>query len=220
MLGFLIARAGINVVVLEKHADFLRDFRGDTLHPSTLDIMHELGILDELMQCPHRRLLQFTAEMGETEIILADFTRFSTRCRFVALMPQWDFLDFLTRQAQRYPGFQLRMQTEVTGLIERDSRIIRLSARGANGPLEVRSELVVGADGRHSAVRRAAGLEVCDLGSPIDVLWMRLPRKPSDPKAILRFNRGRILATADRGDYWQCGLVIAKGASEEYDEKA
>jgi 2-polyprenyl-6-methoxyphenol hydroxylase-like FAD-dependent oxidoreductase len=219
MLGFLMARAGIKVVVLEKHADFLRDFRGDTLHPSTLDIMHELGILDGLMQRPHRTLAQFTAEMGDTEIILADFTRLSTRCRFVALMPQWDFLDFLSRQAQRYPGFELRMQTEVTGLIEHDRRVIGLSARGVNGPLEIHTELVVGADGRHSAVRRAAGLAVCDLGAPIDVLWMRLSRNPSDPEAILRFNRGRILATADRGDYWQCGLVIAKGASEELRRK-
>jgi 2-polyprenyl-6-methoxyphenol hydroxylase-like FAD-dependent oxidoreductase len=219
MLGFLMARAGIKVVVLEKHADFLRDFRGDTLHPSTLDIMHELGILDELMEHPHRRLPRFTAEMGNTEIILADFSRLSTCCRFVALMPQWDFLDFLSRQAQRHPGFELRMQTEVTGLIENEGRVIGLSARGVNGLLEIRADLVVGADGRHSAVRRASGLPVCDLGSPIDVLWMRLPRNASDPEAILRFNRGRILATADRGDYWQCGFVIAKGTSEELQRK-
>src|SRR5262245_41821139 len=170
MLGFLLARAGVEIVVLEKHADFLRDFRGDTLHPSTLDIMHELGILDELMEHPHRRLPRFTAEMCNTEIILADFSRLSTHCRFVALMPQWDFLDFLSREAQRHPGFELKMQTEVTGLIENEGRVIGLSARGVNGPLEIRADLVVGADGRHSAVRRASGLPVCDLGSPIDVL--------------------------------------------------
>ena len=211
MLGFLLARAGIEVLVLEKHADFLRDFRGDTLHPSTLDIMHELGILDDLLKRPHRRLPQFTAQMGNEEIILADFSRLSTRCRFVALMPQWDFLDFLSMQAQCYPGFHLRMRTEVTGLIERNGRVTGLSALGPGGPLEIRADLIIGRDGRHSVVRRASGLQVCDLGSPIDVLWMRLSRNESDPQVILRFNHGRILATADRGDYWQCGFVIAKG---------
>ncbi len=215
MLGFLLARAGIEVVVLEKHADFLRDFRGDTLHPSTLDLMHEAGILDELLKRPHRRLSRFTAKMGDTEIILADFSRLSTRCRFVALMPQWDFLDFLSRRAQRYPGFHLRMQTEVTGLIEHNGRVSGISALGAGGPLEVRADLVIGADGRHSAVRRASGLPVCEVGSSIDVLWLRLSREENDPQLILHFNSGRILATADRGDYWQCGLVITKGASEE-----
>jgi 2-polyprenyl-6-methoxyphenol hydroxylase-like FAD-dependent oxidoreductase len=219
MLGFLLARAGIEVVVLEKHADFLRDFRGDTLHPSTLDLMHELGILDELLQRPHRRLPRFTAGMGDTEIILADFSRLSTRCRFVALMPQWDFLDFLSRQAQRYPGFHLRMQTEVTGLVEHNGRVVGVSARGAGGSLEIRADLVIGADGRRSAVRCASGLPVCDVGSPIDVLWLRLSRNENDPQLILRFKSGRILATADRGDYWQCGLVIAKGASEELQRK-
>jgi 2-polyprenyl-6-methoxyphenol hydroxylase-like FAD-dependent oxidoreductase len=215
MLGFLLARAGIGVVVLEKHADFLRDFRGDTLHPSTLDLMHELGILEELLKRPHRQLPRFTAQMGNAEIILADFSRLSTHCRFVALMPQWEFLDFLSTQAHRYAGFQLRMQTEVTGLIEHDGCVIGVSAHGVQGPLEIRADLIIGADGRHSAVRRASGLPVCDLSSPIDVLWMRLSRNASDPQVILRFNHGRILATADRGDYWQCGFVITKGASEE-----
>ena len=215
MLGYLLARAGIAVVVLEKHADFLRDFRGDTLHPSTLEIMHELGILDELLERPHRQLPQFTAQMGNAEIVLADFTRLSTRCRFVALMPQWDFLDFLVKQAQRYPTFQLRMRTEVSGLMEEDGRVTGVTAQGPQGPLEIRTDLIVGADGRHSAVRHASGLQVADFGSPIDVLWMRLSRDASDPHVILRFNRGRILATADRGDYWQCGFVIAKGASED-----
>jgi 2-polyprenyl-6-methoxyphenol hydroxylase-like FAD-dependent oxidoreductase len=219
MLGFLLARAGIEVVVLEKHADFLRDFRGDTLHPSTLDIMHELGVLDELLKRPHRQLPRFTAQMGDAEIILADFSRLSTRCRFVALMPQWDFLDFLSAQGQRYPGFHLRMQTEVTGLIEHDGRVIGVSARGGQGSFEVRADLTIGADGRHSVVRHASGLQVRDLGSPIDVLWMRLSRNAGDPQEILRFNRGRILATFDRGDYWQCGFVIAKGASEQLQRK-
>jgi 2-polyprenyl-6-methoxyphenol hydroxylase-like FAD-dependent oxidoreductase len=219
MLGFLLARAGIEVVVLEKHADFLRDFRGDTLHPSTLDLMHELGILDELLKRPHRRLPRFTAEMGDSEIILADFSRLSTRCRFIALMPQWDFLDFLARQAQRYPGFHLRMQTEVIGLLEHNGRVVGVSARDPHGPLEIRADLVIGADGRHSAARSASGLPVSDVGSPIDVLWLRLSREENDPQLILHFKSGRILATSDRGDYWQCGFVIAKGASEELQRK-
>jgi 2-polyprenyl-6-methoxyphenol hydroxylase-like FAD-dependent oxidoreductase len=219
MLGFLLARAGIEVVVVEKHADFLRDFRGDTLHPSTLDIMGELGLLEDLLKRPNRQLQQFTAQMGSTEIVLADFSRLATRCRFVALMPQWDFLDFLSTQAKHYPEFHLRMHTEVTGLIEHDGRVTGVSACGVHGPLEIRADLIIGADGRHSAVRQASGLPVCDLGSPIDVLWMRLPRNTGDPQVILRFNNGRILATADRGDYWQCGFVINKGASEELRRK-
>jgi 2-polyprenyl-6-methoxyphenol hydroxylase-like FAD-dependent oxidoreductase len=181
--------------------------------------MHELGILEELLKRPHRQLPRLTAQMGSTEVILADFSRLSTHCRFVALMPQWEFLDFLSTHAHRYPGFQLRMQTEVTGLTEHDGRVIGVSARGVHGPLEIRAGLIVGADGRHSAVRRASGLRVCDLSSPIDVLWMRISRNVCDPNVILRFNHGRILATADRGDYWQCGLVISKGASEELRRK-
>ena len=219
MLGFLLARAGIEVLVLEKHTDFLRDFRGDTLHPSTLDIMYELGILDDLLKRPHRQLPQFTAQMGNEEIILADFSRLSTRCRFVALMPQWDFLDFLSTQAQRLSWLSVENANRVTGLIECDGRVTGVSACGVHGPVEIRADLIIGADGRHSAVRRGSGLRVCDLGSPIDVLWMRLSRKASDPQVILHFNHGRILATADRGDYWQCGFVIAKGASEELQGK-
>src|SRR5690242_18541335 len=149
MLGLLLARSGVEVVVLEKHADFLRDFRGDTLHPSTLELMHELGMLQELLQRPHQKLWQLTAQMGEAKIILADFSRLSTQCRFIALMPQWDFLDFLTQQALRYPTFQLRMQAEVTGLIEENGRVAGLRAKTPEGPLEIRAELVIGADGRH-----------------------------------------------------------------------
>jgi 2-polyprenyl-6-methoxyphenol hydroxylase-like FAD-dependent oxidoreductase len=219
MLGFLLARAGIEVVILEKHADFLRDFRGDTLHPSTLEIMYELGLLDELLKRPHQQLRQFKAQMGDSEIVLADFTRLSTRCRFVALMPQWDFLDFLAKEAQRYPTFQLRMRTGVSSLIEDNGRVTGVMAQSPQGPLEIRADLIVGADGRHSAVRQASGLQVVDLGAPIDVLWMRLSRLATDPQVLLRFNRGKILATADRGDFWQCGFVIAKGASEELRRK-
>jgi len=179
MLGFLLARAGVDVLVLEKHADFLRDFRGDTLHPSTLEIMYELGLLDELLKLPHQQLREFTAEMGDSKVVLADFALLSTRCRFVALMPQWDFLDFLAKQAQRYPTFQLRMRTEVSSLIEDDGRVTGVMANGPNGAVEIRADLIVGADGRHSAVRRASGLQVVDFGAPMDVLWLRLSRLAS-----------------------------------------
>src|SRR5215470_6156932 len=167
MLGFLLARAGIDVVVLEKHADFLRDFRGDTLHPSTLEAMHELGVLEELLMRPHQRVPQLKAQIGSKEFVLADFSRLSSKCRFIALMPQWDFLDFLAEQGRRCPAFHLRMQAEVTGLIENADCVAGVRAVTPNGPLEVRADLVVGADGRGSVVRRLSGLEVDDIGAPI-----------------------------------------------------
>jgi 2-polyprenyl-6-methoxyphenol hydroxylase-like FAD-dependent oxidoreductase len=214
-LGLLLARAGIEVVVLEKHADFLRDFRGDTLHPSTLEVMHELGVLHELLKRPHQKVRQLMAQMGNTEIVLADFSRLSTQCRFIALMPQWEFLNFLASQARQYPTFHLRMQAEVTGLIEDDGRVTGLRAQTPGGPLEIDAELVVGADGRHSVVRNCSGLKVDELGAPMDVLWMRLSKNTCDPQLTLRFNRGKILVMLDRGEYWQCGFVIAKGGLEE-----
>ena len=215
MLGFLLARAGVDVIVLEKHADFLRDFRGDTIHPSTLELMHELGILEELLQRPYQQLPRLTAQMGSEEIVLADFTRLSTRCRYIALMPQWDFLSFLAEQARRYSTFHLRTQAEVTGLIEDSGRVTGVRAKTPSGVLEVRAELVVGADGRNSIVRDSSGLKVQEIGAPMDGLWMRLSKKPSDPSLALRFDRGKILVTIDRGDYWQCAVVIRKGALEE-----
>jgi 2-polyprenyl-6-methoxyphenol hydroxylase-like FAD-dependent oxidoreductase len=218
MLGFLLARAGIDVVVLERHADFLRDFRGDTLHPSTLEAMHELGVLEDLLKRPHQRVPQLKAQIGSKEFVLADFSRLSSKCRFIALMPQWDFLDFLAEQGRRCPGFHLRMQAEVTGLIENADCVAGVRAVTPNGALEVRADLVVGADGRGSVVRRLAGLEVDDVGAPIDVLWMRLSRKSNDPPLALRFDGGKVLATLDRGDYWQCGLVIPKGSTGKIKE--
>src|SRR5262249_45386223 len=215
MLGLLLARAGIEVAVLEKHADFLRDFRGDTLHPSTLELMHELGILDELLKRPHQQLPQLRAQLGTSEIVLADFSRLPTRCRFIALMPQWDFLDFLAQQGQRYPMFHLRMLSEVTELIEKTGQVAGLRGRTPEGTIEIAADLVVGADGRHSVVRKCSGLEAEDLGAPMDVLWMQLSKHSGDPPTALRFGGGKILVTLDRGDYWQCGFVVAKGASEE-----
>src|SRR5713101_782851 len=153
MLGYLLARAGIEVLVLEKHADFLRDFRGDTVHPSTLEVMHELGVLEEFLKRPHQQFSQVRARIGNEEIVLGDMSHLPMRCPFMVLMPQWDFLDFLAEQARRYPTFHLRMQTEVTGLIEENGRIAGMRARTPTGSLEVRADLVVGADGRGSIVR-------------------------------------------------------------------
>jgi 2-polyprenyl-6-methoxyphenol hydroxylase-like FAD-dependent oxidoreductase len=215
VLGLLLARAGIDVVVLEKHADFLRDFRGDTIHPSTLEVLHELGILDEFLKRPHQEVHEIRALVGDVEIPVADFDHLPTHCRFVALMPQWDFLDFIADHARRYPTFHLRMRAEVTDLIEEAGRVVGVQAWTERGPLVVRADLTIGADGRHSTVRQRAGLEVEDLGAPIDVLWMRLSRHPSDPAQPLgRFDLGRVLVLLYRDDYWQCAFVIPKGGYE------
>ena len=216
MLGFLLARAGVDVLVLEKHADFLRDFRGDTVHPSTLEVMAELGLLDEFLKRPHQEARQLTGYVGGEPVVVADFSHLPTRCRFIALMPQWDFLDFLAGHARRYPTFHLAMQAEVTDLIKDGGQVVGVRAKTPGGPLEVRADLVVGADGRHSTVRERAGLKVEDIGAPIDVLWLRLSRRPEDPdQPAGRFDRGRILVMINRGDYWQCGFVIPKGGIEE-----
>ncbi|MGH8635582.1 MAG: FAD-dependent monooxygenase, partial [Burkholderiales bacterium] len=180
MLGFLLARAGVDVVVLEKHKDFLRDFRGDTIHPSTLEVIHELGLLEQFLTLSHQQARHLSGFIGDTQVRLADFTHLPTQCRFIALMPQWDFLNFLAEQGRRYPTFALRMQADVTDLVEEDGRIVGVRAGTPEGELTVRSALVIGADGRGSVVRERAGLAVEDLGAPIDVLWMRLTRRPGD----------------------------------------
>jgi 2-polyprenyl-6-methoxyphenol hydroxylase-like FAD-dependent oxidoreductase len=211
MLGFLLARAGVEVLVLEKHRDFLRDFRGDTIHPSTLQVMHELGLLDDFLKRPHQEVRELRGIIGDTRIKLADFGHLPTRCRFIALMPQWEFLNFLADAGRRYPGFHLAMQAEVTDLIEEGGRIAGVRGHTPEGPFEVRAELVVGADGRHSVVRERAGLKVVNLGAPIDVLWMRLSKRPGDPTETAgRINYGKMLVMLDRGDYWQCAFVIRK----------
>jgi len=214
MLGFLLARAGLEVVVLERHDDFLRDFRGDTIHPSTLELMYELGLLDAFLELPHRKAHRVEAHMGDVRAVIG-FGHLPVRCPYIAMMPQWDFLDFLAAEGARYPTFDLRMGTEVTGLIEADGRVVGVTADGGDGPFRIHADLVVGADGRHSAVRDGAGLAIDDLGAPMDVLWMRLPRRPedgSDPGFF--FGAGRILILLDRGDYWQCAFVIAKGGDD------
>ncbi len=216
MLGLLLARAGVDVLVLEKHADFLRDFRGDTIHPSTLEVMHELGLLDDLLKLPHQEVRELTAQIGEMALPFADFTHLPTRCKFLAFMPQGDFLDFLADQAARYPAFRWRMEAEVTGLLEESGRVVGVHATTRDGPIDVRADLAVAADGRHSILREKAGLPVKELGAPMDVLWFRLSRSPEDPSQTMgRFDIGRIFITINRGDYWQCGYVIPKGQFEE-----
>ena len=216
MLGFLLARAGIPVMVLEKHRDFLRDFRGDTIHPSTLEIMHELGLLEEFLRRPHQPTRTVGAQIGEDFVRLADFAHLPTRCRFIAMMPQWDFLNFVAEHAKRYPEFQLKMDAEVTDLILEGAQVTGLRATTANGDLTVRADLVIGADGRHSTVRARSGLEIVDIGAPMDALWMRLSRLPDDPgHTFLRFDTGRIFVMLNREDYWQCAFVIPKDGIDE-----
>jgi 2-polyprenyl-6-methoxyphenol hydroxylase-like FAD-dependent oxidoreductase len=215
MIGYLLARAGVDVLVCEKHRDFLRDFRGDTIHPSTLQVMYELGLLDEFLKLPHTEVRELHGLIGDSDITVADFGHLPTRCRFVALMPQWNFLDFLAGKAARYPGFHLSMEAEVGDLIDEQGRITGMRGQTPDGPFEVRANLVIGADGRHSVVRERAGFRAVDRGAPIDVLWMRLSKRPNDPRDTAgRFNYGRVLVLLDRGDYWQCAFVIRKDGYE------
>ena len=216
MLGFLLARAGVDVVVLEKHADFLRDFRGDTIHPSTLELIHELGLLEEFLRHPHQEVRELAGQVGNDVFKIADFTHLPTHCKFLALMPQWDFLNFIVEQGRRYPRFQVKMQAQATELIEQNGRIMGARARTSNGVMEVRAKLTVGADGRHSIVRDRAGLQVTDLGAPMDVLWMRISRRPGDPgQSLGHVEPGRMFIMIDREDYWQCAFLIPKGAADE-----
>ena len=215
MLGLLLARAGVAVTVLEKHADFLRDFRGDTVHPSTLEVMHELGLLESFLARPHDKARDIRVTIAGAEAPIADFSRLSTRCGFIAMVPQWEFLDFLRDEALRYPGFRLMLQAQALGAIEEAGAVVGLRVGTAQGEIEIRADLVVGADGRHSAVREAAALSVQDLGAPIDVLWLRIAKRPNDPGGSGgRIGTGSFLATIDRGTYWQCAYVIHKGGIE------
>ncbi|WP_213955583.1 MULTISPECIES: FAD-dependent oxidoreductase [unclassified Variovorax] len=212
MLGFLLARAGVPVVVLEKHGDFLRDFRGDTVHPSTLDVMAELGLLDRFLARPHDEAHQLRAHISGQTVGLADFSHLATHCKFIALMPQWDFLDFIRDESEHYPAFRLMLNTEAIGLVERDGRVVGVKVVTAEGPSQIDCDLVVAADGRRSVLRGAAGLTVRDIGAPIDVLWMRLPKHPDDPDGSGGYiDAGHFMATIDRTSYWQCAYVIAKG---------
>ena len=216
MLGFLLARAGVRVVVLEKHADFFRDFRGDTVHPSTLQLIYELGLIDEFLKLPHHKVETVTAQIGAEHIQMADFRHLPTHCKFIALMPQWDFLNFLAERGKRYPTLDLRMQAEATDLIEENGRVAGLVAKTPNGDLTIRADLTVGCDGRHSIVREKAGFESEDYGAPMDVLWFRVTHKPSDSTDTFgHIEAGRLMVMLDRGDYWQCAYIIPKGGIEQ-----
>ena len=212
MLGFLLARAGVRVVVLEKHADFLRDFRGDTVHPSTLELIYELGLLDEFLKLPHRTVDRLSLQVGNQRVRLIDLTHLPTQCKFIALMPQWDFLNFLAAHGRRYGQFDLRMRAEATDLIEQTDRVAGVRVKTPDGELTVEADLVVGCDGRHSTIREKAGLQSDDYGAPMDALWFRVTRRDSDGADVFgHIEAGALLVMLDRGDYWQCAFVIPKG---------
>lgn len=212
MLGFLLARAGIKVAVLEKHKDFLRDFRGDTVHPSTLQMMHELGLLDDFLKLPHSKVDHVSMQIGADTVRIA-LLGLPTICKYIAFMPQWDFLNFLAARGKAYPCFDLHMRTEATGLIEESGRVVGVRAKTETGEVAIRADLVVGCDGRHSRIRDAAGFTSDDLGAPMDVLWFRLPRQTADGADVVgHIESGRMLIMLDRDDYWQCAFVIPKNS--------
>jgi 2-polyprenyl-6-methoxyphenol hydroxylase-like FAD-dependent oxidoreductase len=216
MLGLLLARAGVSVVVLEKHEDFLRDFRGDTVHPSTLETMHELGLLEEFLKLPHSTIRQLRLDIGEDHLIVGHFEHLPVRCKFVALMPQWDFLNFIANHAKRYPVFDLRMRTDAIDLILDDDRVAGVRAQTPDGQIDIRADLTVACDGRHSRLRERAGLSVENLHAPMDVMWFRVPRKNNDPaEVVAHVESGRMLVMLNRNDYWQCAYVIPKGTADE-----
>jgi 2-polyprenyl-6-methoxyphenol hydroxylase-like FAD-dependent oxidoreductase len=215
MLGYLLGRAGVETLVLEKHGDFLRDFRGDTVHPSTLQIMDELGLLDAFLKRPHQEIARLSGQFGKAMFHIADLRRLDVKSRFVAFMPQWDFLDFLCEQGARFPSLRLLRNTEAIDLIRDGDAVTGVVARTEGGELEIKADLTVGCDGRHSIVRQRAGLAVEDVGAPIDVLWFRVGKgaEPAEP-TLLHAEQGRLLVTLDRGDYWQCAFVIPKGRTD------
>jgi len=216
MAGYLLARAGVPVAILEKHVDFNRDFRGDTIHPSTLELMHELGLLDEFLKQPHQEVRELRAVVNGQAVPVADFTQLPTRCKFIAFMPQWDFLNFLSSHAKRFPAFQLHMETEVIDLLIENERVIGVRAKTPQGELEMHADLVIGADGRHSTTQTRARLEQREFGVPIDVLLMRISKKQNDPQQTFGFfQHGKLLVLLDRDDSWQCGFVIPKGGFDE-----
>jgi 2-polyprenyl-6-methoxyphenol hydroxylase-like FAD-dependent oxidoreductase len=215
MLGYLLARSGVQTILVEKHGDFIRDFRGDTVHPSTTELLHELGILEEFLRdVPHQAMDQLGIGVNGQAFDLIDFRRLPTACKYVVLAPQWDFLNFLADKASHYPSFRLEMNTEVTGLLREDDRVVGVTAQTANGPLEIRADVTVACDGRWSVIRERSGLPVTEFPMPIDVLWFRLPRTDSAPETLGYIGNGQIVIAIDRGEYWQCGAIIDKGGFE------
>jgi len=220
MLGFLLARAGIEVIVLEKHADFFRDFRGDTIHPSTLQLIYELGLLDDFLKVPHQEVTHLGAVFNGTPIQIADFTHLNVAKPVLGLMPQWDFLKFLEKHAAKYPGLRLMVNANVTDIIKENGRVAGVQVETANGRQEIYASLVVATDGRHSILREKAMLNVISSGVPIDVLWFRFTRQKSDPAQTFgRFDHGRIMILLNRDTYWQCAYVIDKGGYEKIQQR-
>ena len=216
MAGYLLARAGVDVVVLEKHADFFRDFRGDTIHPSTLEVMHDLGLLDEFLKLPHQELPRLRGVINGHYVSIADFSRLPTQCKFIGFMPQWDFLNFFAAKAKELPSFALHMEHEVVDLLLENERVVGVRAKSPKGAGDIYADLVIGADGRHAITHERAGFEIQELGVPIDVLWMRISKRAGDPEQMLGFFRhGKLLVLLDRGDYFQVGFVIPKGGLDE-----
>ena len=216
MTGYLLARSGVRVVVLEKHKDFFRDFRGDTVHPSTLDVFYELGLLDGLLKIPHQEMSTVGGRFSNYAFTAADFRHLPTHCRFIALMPQWDLLNFLAEHAKQFPAFDLRMEHEATGLLRDGGRITGVEARTPSGTVRTTADLVIGCDGRHSVTRQAAQMEVIEIGVPIDALWFRISRKATDPEASLgNINYGKALILINRSTYFQAGLIIRKGSFDQ-----
>jgi 2-polyprenyl-6-methoxyphenol hydroxylase-like FAD-dependent oxidoreductase len=212
MLGYLLGRAGIDTVVLEKHADFFRDFRGDTVHPSTLQVMDELGLIEGFLRLPHQRLQKMDGKFGGSSIRIADLSRLKVNYPFIAFMPQWDFLNFLRESGKRFASLKVVMDADATDLIWFGDRVVGVKSDMADGPVEIRADLTVGCDGRHSTVRQRAGLEVEEIGAPMDVLWFRSPKRAGENESVFaRVDPGKMMVTFDRGDYWQCAYVIAKG---------
>ncbi len=220
MTGYLLARGGVDVVVLEKHADFNRDFRGDTIHPSTLELMHELGLLEDFLKLPHQELREIRGNFNGHTVPIADFSRLPTRCKFIAFMPQWDFLNFLSARAKQFPTFALHMQHEVVDLVFENDRVVGVRAKTPDGERDFLADLVIGADGRHAITHTRGEFEVRDFGAPIDVLWMRLSKRDSDSEQLLGFFRhGKLLVLLDRGDYFQVGFVIPKGGFDQIKQR-
>jgi 2-polyprenyl-6-methoxyphenol hydroxylase-like FAD-dependent oxidoreductase len=212
MLGYLLGRAGVETLVLEKHADFFRDFRGDTVHPSTLQVMDELGLIDGFLKLPHQQLQRMEGKFGETSLRIADISRLKVKYPFIAFMPQWDFLDFLRASGKRFPSLNVMMNADATDLIWSGGTVVGVKADTPEGPVEIRADLTIGCDGRHSLVRDRAKLEIEEIGAPMDLLWFRVGRRPDENENLFaRLEPGKMMVTFDRGDYWQCAYVIAKG---------
>jgi len=221
VLGCLLARAGVPVIVLEKHADFFRDFRGDTIHPSTLQNLYELGLLEQFLKIPHQEFSQLMLDLNGKQVRGPDLRHLPTKCKFVALAPQWDFLNFMTSYGRQFSEFQLHMQTCATKLLREEERVTGVLASSPQGELNIQADLVIAADGRHSELRIQSGLPLLELGAPIDVLWYRLPRElhQENEFALGHLAHGQMLVTIDRGDYFQCATVIAKGGYQQIQER-